>query len=150
MGTSLTPVHKLIKPDDVESIDVDQFNSNWDNLETAIPVMTFGGMPAGKTPKIHMARHDINTGAGGEDRTANYATNANGEGGFWFGYNGYPKFEGISSVILTPYNQGSAFDHFPTIVDYNTTRVKFRSRKYNGTFANNYNGISFHIFIAGW
>ena len=150
MGISLTPVHKLIKPDDVEALDVDQLNSNWDKLENIVPILTLGALPAGKTPRIHMARHDINTGAGGENRTAKFATDANGDGGIWLGYDSFPSFEGISSVVLTPYNQGTAFDHWVTITSYNTTRIKFRSRKANGTVAAGYGGISFNVMIAGW
>ena len=93
----------------------------------------------------------VSKGAGGENRDATPATNAVGEGGLWFGYNGMPSFSGIYSVQLTGEHGLSQFTHVPTVLNISTARIKFKSRRLDGSgWANGYGGIAMHVTVIGW
>ncbi|NVM97834.1 hypothetical protein [Arthrobacter sp. SDTb3-6] len=94
---------------------------------------------------------DASSGAGGENRTATWATDAGGVGGLWFGYNGLPTFQGIYSVQLTGYHPLVAFMHLPSLMTVSTSRIKFKARRLdNSGWANNYGQISMAVAVTGW
>lgn len=150
MGTSLTPTHKLIKPDDVEAVNVDQLNGNWDKIDASMPVVLAGGIPEGKTPKIWGGMVTTSTGAGGGNRTAAGATNQNGIGGFWYGYQGIPNFEGISSILMTQHNSGDQqFDVSAVVATYDKARFQYRIKR-NDSIGVFFGTVSMHLIIIGW
>ncbi|SEE19381.1 hypothetical protein SAMN04489740_0854 [Arthrobacter alpinus] len=93
----------------------------------------------------------VSSGAGGDNRTATAATNATGEGGLWFGYNGLPNFSGVYSVQLTGEHALPQFAHVPTVLNVSATRIKFKSRRLDSSnWANGYAGISMYVTVVGW
>ncbi|SEE26936.1 hypothetical protein SAMN04489740_1007 [Arthrobacter alpinus] len=93
----------------------------------------------------------VSKGAGGENREATSATNALGEGGLWFGYNGIPSFSGIYGVQLTGKSGDPTFLHVPAILDVSATRIKFKSRRSdNSNWANGYGAIALAVTVIGW
>lgn len=151
MGTSLTTSLNLIKPDDLESVNVEHLNQNFDKIDAAIPRVIGGAVPAGVAPIIYAARITTSTGAGGTNRTANGATNGDGIGGLWPGYQGLPKFSGISAVLLTQYNSGSQiFDVGLTVIAYDKDVIRYRAKRYDSSLANNYGSMGLNVVIVGW
>lgn len=83
--------------------------------------------------------------------TAVGGTDANGYGDLRFGVNGLPTFAGISGVQLTGYHPTEGFMFVPTVQDYNTTRIRFRARRLDGSgWANGYGSISMFVTVLGW
>lgn len=151
MGTTLTTTHRLIKADDNEPIDVDHLNDNWDKLDSVVPNTTYGGIPEGKTPKVFKGRIVLTTGAGGENREEKMATGGDGIGGLWLGYNGVPKFEGISYISLKDGGNLPDFLANWEVLGHNTTRIKFEGHKVRGgVAANGYATVNLFVEIVGW
>lgn len=154
MGTSLTTRRQLIKPDDVESINVDHLNTNWDKVD-AMPLTLVGNLPEGKIGKTWTGFVESITGSSGENREAAGATDAAGYGGIWLGYGGIPKFEGISAVHLTSmYMLQDRACEF-AVLEANTTRIKYRAKRQDPalsgqTWANAYGSIGIAVTISGW
>lgn len=151
MGTSLTKTHKLTKPDDLEGVDVAQLNGNWDKVDAAIPVISGLNTPDGKTPIIWGGTITTSTGKGGTNRTGAGATDVNGIGGLWPGYQGIPKFEGMTAVIITQGNSGDTiFDVGITVMDASPTVIKYRAKRYDGSMGFNFNTMKLNVIIMGY
>lgn len=151
MGTTLTNTHKLIKPDDLEGIDVDQLNKNWDKVDAIVPVISGLNIPEGKTPKIWAGTITTSTGAGGNSRTNDNATSSEGIGGLWPGYQGIPKFEGMTAVVISQGNSGDTiFDVGITVMDANPTRIKYRAKRYDGSMGYSFGTMKLNVFIMGY
>lgn len=151
MGTALTNTHKLIKPDDLEGVDVDQLNQNWDKIDAIVPVIQGLNTPEGKTPIIWGGTITTSTGKGGVNRTGAGATDVAGVGGLWPGYQGIPKFEGMTAVIVTQGNSGDTiYDVGITIMDANPTRIMYRAKRYDGSMGFNFGTMKLNILIMGY
>lgn len=93
----------------------------------------------------------LSAGAGGESQTAKQATDGLGVGGIWLGTNGVPAFSGIYSVQLTGEHGLPQFAHIPTVQAVSTSRIKFKSRRLDGSgWANGYGTIGMYVTIVGW
>lgn len=78
-------------------------------------------------------------------------TDGNGYGELRFGQNGLPLFAGLASVQLTGFHPAEAFMFMPVVSDYNTTRIRFRARRLDGSgWANGYGSISMFVTVVGW
>lgn len=151
MGTSYTDTHRLVKPDDNESIDVEHLNSNWNLIDKILPLISLGEIPEGKTPKIWMGKVVRTQGAGGENRTEPNATNFNGHGGIWFGYDGVPTFEGIAYADVGEAGNAEQYAAKWVIEGLNTTRIKIRGRRmHDNSLATGYASYSVFLIVAGW
>lgn len=128
----------------------------WEN-DTIIQLTGGVGLIAGaaKPADYPYRRFDgqvqINSGAGGEIESNTNATDANGYGGIWLGYNGVPTFSGIYGVQLTGYHPTDAFMYVVSVAAISTTRIKFKARREdNSNWANGYGGIPMLVSILGW
>jgi hypothetical protein len=141
----------LVKPAPLENFSRSTYNNNLDLIDAAmlkLPITI--GVPAGKTPKILPINIVLTTGAGGDVKGTASATDANGYGGFWFA--DVPiTFEAVLSVQMTGFHAIDGFLHAMTILDFNTTRVKFKAWRLstNGP-ANGYGSINFNAVIFGY
>lgn len=106
--------------------------------------------PADQPIKHFAGWVNLTQGAGGDNPNATPATDANGFGGVWFGYNGIPKFNGISSIVMT--NRAIGDFHAAIAMDTITLeRVKFRARRLNNSnWANAYGSFVVYLEIWGW
>ena len=157
--SSLTSFLKLVKPDRLEGYSVATQNKNLDDIDAfarSQPLTIIGGnaietTPAGKRVQVFKGKITTSTGAGGENRTESLATNGNGIGGLWLGYQGIPAFGGIQYVSLS---NGTATESFAGTIeplDVSTTRIKFRGRRHdNSGWMNGYGSIIMYVEIVGW
>lgn len=78
-------------------------------------------------------------------------TDPNGYGELRFGQNGLPVFAGVAGIQLTGYHPVEGFMFVPVVQDYNTTRIRFRARRLDGSgWANGYGSISMFVTVTGW
>ncbi|WP_315913574.1 hypothetical protein [Arthrobacter sp. lap29] len=126
----------------------------WERETLAIEVsnsIVGGSRPAGSPVRTWTGYLAVSSGAGGENRTASPATDANGVGGIWFGYGGVPNFDGIYSVQLSGEAGAIQFAHVPTIAGISLARVKFRARRQaSDNWANGYGVIGLCVTVVGW
>lgn len=131
-------------------------NGSWGWVEFANAQTKAGPMAGAVKPDWAPLRTftgiiDVSSGAGGENRAAANATDGSGVGGLWFGYNQLPTFQGIYSVQLTGYHPLQQFMHLPAFMAVSTSRIKFKSRRLDGSgWANGYGSISMAVTVIGW
>lgn len=131
-------------------------NSSWGWVEHSNAQTKAGPMAGAVKPDWAPLRTftgiiDVSSGAGGENRAATNATDGSGVGGLWFGYNQLPTFQGIYSVQLTGYHPLQQFMHLPAFMAVSTSRIKFKSRRLDGSgWANGYGSISMAVTVIGW
>lgn len=107
--------------------------------------------PADKPWKIFEGMVRTTTGAGGENRAQNGATDVNGYGGLWFGFQGLPTFQGIYGVQLTGYHSIESFQYLPTLADITIGRIKWRGRRLdNSNWAHGYANVDIMVKVFGW
>lgn len=110
-----------------------------------------GSKPPGAPLRTFTGFVNATGGAGGENRAASPATDSFGLGGLWFGYGGLPRFEGIYSVQLTGEHGLPQFAHIPAVQNVSKTRIKFKSRRLDGSgWANGYGSIGMYVTVVGW
>lgn len=123
---------------------------------TPTTVVTGGYMagtakPANKPWTLFQGFVGTSTGAGGDTRTATPATDGNGYGGFWFGYQGLPTFQGI---VYANVMEGGNLDGFLgvySIQSIDLTHIKWKGRRIDNTaWTNGYGGITLSVQILGW
>lgn len=145
-----TPKMKLALPSDVEKFDVDTFNNNMKIIDDSVPEYIIPGKPASKRLKIFKSKVFVNSGAGGDKRDASPATDVGGVGGIWLGY-GIPAFEGIAYVNITDGGSLGPFQAEWSVLDANTTRIRFRGKRLEGGgWANGYGSMWLYVEIVGW
>lgn len=152
MGTTLTTKHRLIKPDDNESIDVNQLNDNWDTIDENMLDAIHNSIPEGKTPKSWTGWVATSKGAGGDDKEAKNATDIYGIGALWFGRDIPVEFEGLSSAFIQQQvgNVTGDLNAYWIINMLTTTKLKFQGRRRNDLFAASYPTVAFYVTVNGW
>lgn len=154
MGTTQTPNLNLIKFDDNEPLDNEQLNENSDKIDKGFLDVHVKGIPEGKVPKFYYGLHSITKGAGGEKRETVLATDGNGKGGVWLGYDGIPTFEGVVYADINSVHMSDEFSTEIVVQAMDTTKVSFRAKRQtptNGfTWANGFSAMAIAVQIVGW
>ena len=134
--------------------DLTKINDLWQ----LVPLVNVQGSPMAGTAKPANNAYKrfsglvtTTTGAGGDTQTAANATDAGGLGGWWFGAQGIPSFQGIYSVQLTAYHSLTGFAYAVNVVDVSLTRIKFFAWRFSPAgVANGYGSISMLLDVVGW
>lgn len=167
--STLTTFLKLIKPTRLEKYSVKVLNDNFDSVDAGVKKLDLssfnivtnntgvgydGNPPAGAKLTMFIGRMNVATGAGGNTRTATPATDANGHGGIWYGYNGVPPFKGVLFASLKDSGNTDALAGIYEIIDISGTRIRFRGLRQqlgnSNPYTNGYGGIFMNVMIIGW
>lgn len=146
-----TPKIKLSQPTDIEQFDVATFNNNMKILDNLVPFITLSGKPADKPLRIWVGTVYTSTGAGGANREAKLATDSDGFGGLWPGFQGIPSFEKIGYVNISDAGGLDVHHSYIGIQFMSPTRIRFRARRMsNNADANGYASMALQVLIVGW
>lgn len=167
--STLTSFLKLIKPTRLERYTVNILNSNSDAIDAGVKeldlstfnIVTAGlgdgftkSPPAGQKLTMFVGRISTGSGNGGEVRTGTPATNGDGIGGLWFGYQGIPKFKNAFYINISEGGNTQALQGIYEVMDVNATRIKFRGRRMQpasfSDWTNGYGGLTLDVMIIGW